>query len=93
MYSRLMPRILPSNIRAVIRLLKQRKANLIDDTEWKEILQLQSHQEELVAVGGSTWENLQISVEAVKKYANSEESREIILHLLCVVSLLLDLKC
>ncbi|KAL2425377.1 hypothetical protein ABEF91_007392 [Exophiala dermatitidis] len=85
LFSRLYPRVLPSTVRAVIRLLKQHKAGILPPGEWEQLLALQSHQQDLANAGGQRWQDLLIMSQGIKGYSGTDEDDDLILRLSCAV--------
>ncbi|EXJ89664.1 hypothetical protein A1O3_02731 [Capronia epimyces CBS 606.96] len=86
LYSKLHPRVLPSTVRAIIRLLKQYKAGMLPDGEWEQLLALESHQEDFAKAGGQRWQDLLIMMQGIKGYSGTDESPDLILRLVCVLA-------
>ncbi|KAK5418117.1 hypothetical protein LTR06_001866 [Exophiala xenobiotica] len=87
LYARLYPRILPSNVRAMVRLLKQQKAGQIPPEEWMHLLSLTSHADDISRAGGERWENLSLMTQGIQAYSGSDQSPELILRLLCTLTI------
>ncbi|KIW90463.1 uncharacterized protein Z519_09109 [Cladophialophora bantiana CBS 173.52] len=85
LYGRLHPRILPSTVRAIVRLLKQHKAHLLPHSEWDQLLALESHQEDLLNAGGKRCQEIFIMMKGIKSYCGTDHSEETILRLACVL--------
>ncbi|KIV80913.1 hypothetical protein PV11_08379 [Exophiala sideris] len=86
LFARLHPRILPTNVRGLVRLLKQHKAGLLAEGEWKRLLALEDHQDQLRREGGERWEDLMLMAQGIKSYSGSEQSLELILRLICILT-------
>ncbi|EXJ95655.1 hypothetical protein A1O1_00777 [Capronia coronata CBS 617.96] len=86
LYSKLYPRILPSSVRAIIRLLKQHKEGMLLEGEWEHLLKLESHQEEIAKAGGQRWQDLIIMMQGIKGYSGTDQSPELILRLICILT-------
>lgn len=87
LYSKLHPRVLPATVRAVIRLLRQHKAELLPEGEWEQLLALESHQDDLAKSESRRWQDLLIMMQGIKGYSETEHSPDLILRLICVVSI------
>ncbi|OQV01232.1 SET domain-containing protein [Cladophialophora immunda] len=85
LYGRLHPRILPSTARAIIRLLKQHKAQLLSQSEWDQLLTLESHQEDLIKAGGQRWQDIFIMMKGIKSYCGTNHSEETVLRISCIL--------
>ncbi|KAK6382733.1 hypothetical protein LTS17_003402 [Exophiala oligosperma] len=86
-YGRLFPNILPSNVRAIIRLLMQNEAGLLPVGELDELLSLESHWDKLQGAGGERWENLLLITQAIKSYSGSDLAVQRILRVLCILTI------
>ncbi|OAP56386.1 hypothetical protein AYL99_09565 [Fonsecaea erecta] len=85
LYGRLQPKILPTTARAIIRLLKQHRANLLPHSEWDQLLALESHQEDLLKAGGERWQDAFIAMKGIKSYCGTEHSEATILRITCML--------
>jgi hypothetical protein len=77
-FKKLYPRILPSNVRAVMRML------LGEDAEGlylKKILNLQDHLKDLEESGGQRWQDLCLSAKAAKVYSGTKRDESTVLRL------------
>lgn len=82
-FKKLHPKILPSNVRAVMRLLL-----LVDDAEesyMKKILQMQDHLKDLEKNGGQRWQDICLSTKAAKVYSHTKYDEATILRLFCIL--------
>ncbi|KIW16061.1 hypothetical protein PV08_06112 [Exophiala spinifera] len=87
LYGNLFPRILPSNVRAMIRLLKQHKAGLLLAGEWDQLLSLESHVDQICSAGGERLEDLLLMTQAIKSYSGSDLDPQLILRVLCTLTI------
>ena len=85
LFSKLHPRVLPSTVRAIVRVLKQHKAGLLPDSEWGELFGLQSHYDHMLNAGGERWQDAFIMMKGVKTYCGTDHSQDTILRLTCTV--------
>jgi hypothetical protein len=67
--------------------LKQHKAGLIPDSEWDELLGLQSHYNDMLSAGGERWQDAFIMMKGIKTYCDTDHSQDTILRLTCTVSI------
>ena len=86
-FGALHPRILPSPVRAIVRLLKQRFNNLIDDKDWEDLLALESHQDDLSNAGGERWQDVFLMAKAAQKYSGTKDSMSLVTQLYCILTL------
>ncbi|KAI1611569.1 SET and MYND domain-containing protein [Exophiala viscosa] len=86
LFARLHPRILPTNVRGIVRLLKQQEAGKLAEGEWVRLLALEAHLDQLRKEGGERWEDLMLMAQATKSYSGSEQSLELILRLICILT-------
>lgn len=84
-YAKLQPRVLPSIVRGVMRLLLQRQNGLVSDTEWNQLLSLESHHDDLSTAGGDRWQNVFLMTKAIKTYSGTTESIDTILKICCIM--------
>ncbi|EXJ64476.1 hypothetical protein A1O7_00812 [Cladophialophora yegresii CBS 114405] len=85
LFGRLHPRILPTTVRAIVRVLKQHKAGLLPESEWEQLLSLESHYGDLISAGGSRWQDIFIMMKGIKAYCGTDHSQETILRLACML--------
>ncbi len=85
LFGRLRPRVLPSMVRADVRVLRQHDAGLVSPLRWDELLALESHYDELLQAGGQRWQDVFIMMKGIKSYCGTEHSQDTILRLACVV--------
>ncbi|OCT53956.1 hypothetical protein CLCR_09901 [Cladophialophora carrionii] len=85
LFGRLHPRILPSTVRAIVRVLKQHKAGLLPESEWEQLLALESHYDDLINAGGPRWQDIFIMMKGIKSYCGTDHSQETILRLACML--------
>ncbi|KAK5452140.1 hypothetical protein LTS15_007204 [Exophiala xenobiotica] len=71
----------------MVRLLKQQKAGQIPAEEWMQLLALESHIDDIRQAGGERWEDLSLMTQGIKAYSESDESPELILELLCTLTI------
>lgn len=83
---KLRPNVLPSNVRAVLRLLLLQKVNRLPSGEWDQLMGLEAHTNKLRKAGGERWQNLCLMTKAAKEYSGSALDEQIILGLFCRVS-------
>ena len=67
-------------------MLKQHKARLLPESEWEELLTLESHSDDLRKTGGERWQDIFIMMKGIKSYCGTDHSQETILRLACMVS-------
>lgn len=72
-------------MRAIIRALKQHKAGLISDSEWHDLLALESHRSEIQDAGDERMQDVFVMMKGIKGYCGTEHSEEMILNLACIV--------
>lgn len=70
----------------MIRVLKQRKAQVLPDGEWDQLLSLESHRNELSLAGGERWQDLLLMMKAAKTYSSTTQSLDVVLQIYCIVS-------
>ena len=75
-------------MRAIIRLLLLQKAKPLPRGEWSQLMELESHVNELRKVGGETWQNLCLMTKAAKEYSGTSLDEYVVLGLFCRVSYL-----
>lgn len=83
-YANLHPKILPENIRAVLRFALQHRNGKLSEGAYKAIISLASHVKELEQAGGDDWTNLRLMGKAAKEYSNAESDSLFVL-LLCIL--------
>lgn len=82
-FKALYPRVLPNNVRAVVRFLLQKKYHGLYPTMWEHVQDLEDHIDELRNAGGSRWENLIIMAQGAKEYSRTDQDFITILKLFC----------
>ncbi|KAK4948002.1 hypothetical protein LTR10_013055 [Elasticomyces elasticus] len=70
----------------VVKFCDQHKAGLLAEGEWKRLLALEDHQDQLRREGGERWEDLMLMAQGIKSYSGSEQSLELILRLICILT-------
>ncbi|KIX06381.1 uncharacterized protein Z518_04357 [Rhinocladiella mackenziei CBS 650.93] len=86
LYARLHPRVLPSAVRAITRLLKQHKAGMLTKGEWEELLALESHQQDMAKEGGERWQDFLLMIQGIVSYSGTNHTPDVILRLLCLLA-------
>lgn len=89
-FARLQPRVLPSNVRGVVRLLVLQQVGRIDQKEWQDFMDLESHLEHFVTAGGETLENLMLMAKAAHAYSQTDLAEQTVLNIfarVCKISL------
>ena len=84
LFGRLHPRLLPTPVRAIIRVLKQQEAELLPENEWGDLLATESHFDDSIK-DQKRWQDLFIMSKGIKSYCGTDHSQETILHLACKV--------
>lgn len=82
----LAPRVLPSNVRAIMRLLLLLDAGRLRPGEWDGILALEDHLGRFREAGGRRWKDLILSAKAAKVYSGTEVEEGVVLRLFGVLS-------
>ena len=77
-FKTLYPRVLPSNVRAIMRLLLGNEA---EGSNLKGILQMQDHLKDFQARGGQQWQDLCLSAKAAKAYSGTNIDEATVLRL------------
>jgi hypothetical protein len=77
-FKNLHPRVLPSNVRAIFRLLLGKD---VEGLHMKEILQMQDHLEDFEKTGGQRWQDLCLSAKAAKIYSSTNHDEATVLRL------------
>jgi hypothetical protein len=68
-----------------VRVLKQHTAGLLPESEWEQLLALESHYDDLIRAGGTRWQDIFIMMKGIKSYCGTDHNQETILRLVCVV--------
>jgi hypothetical protein len=84
-FARLQPRVLPSTVRAVMRIVLQRENGLVHDQEWDHLMQAESHMEDLSKAGGRRWEDISLMAKAVQAYSGTEGAIDLLVQLCCIL--------
>lgn len=84
-FAKLQPRILPTTVRGIMRILLQRKNGLVTDEEWEQLAGLESHQEDLSTSGGERWQDISLMSKAIQTYSGTSESLDTIVRLCCTM--------
>ena len=77
-FKNLYPRVLPSNVRAVMRLLLREDG---EESDLKGILQMQDHLKDFQQRGGQQWQDLYLSAKAAKTYSGTKIDEATVLRL------------
>lgn len=75
LFGALRPRILPADVRAIIRLLKQHKPGLLPDTEFDELMALESHLDDFRQSGSETYPEIVLMMKATKSYSGTIQKK------------------
>jgi len=70
-FGRLYPKILPTNVRAILRLLLLTPVKKLPLGEFDEFMKLESHLDQWKAKGGEAWENIALMARATKEFSRT----------------------
>lgn len=81
-FKKLHPRVLPSHVRAIMRLLL---GEHVGGSYVKWILQMQDHRKEFQEAGGQRWHDLCLSAKAAKAYSGTKHDEATVLRLFSIL--------
>ena len=81
LFTDLSPKILPNNVRAIVRLLKQYDAGQITNEEWEQLRNLEHHIEDVKKLGGERWETLLLIAKGAKEYSGTNLDEGLVLQI------------
>jgi len=84
-FKKLMPRVLPEQVRAVMTILLQRDNGLLDDGVWENVVSAISHVDNLKAAGGDAWISLMLMAKATHEYSQTNVDLDTVLKLICIL--------
>ncbi|RMZ79322.1 hypothetical protein DV737_g3454, partial [Chaetothyriales sp. CBS 132003] len=84
----LYPRVLPSIVRAVVRMLKLKSNDQIEEKRWQDFLSLESHVQDLLNTkgDGERCQDIYLMAKAAHKYSGTKEPLELILRICCILT-------
>ncbi|KAL5365117.1 SET domain-containing protein [Aspergillus floccosus] len=77
-FSKLKPRVLPVNARAVLRIVQRRARRKYSSQELDLFLQLETHEKEIRHENAPQWERIALSSKAVKAYSQTDTPEDLI---------------
>lgn len=86
LFARLYPKVLPSNVRAVVQMLLLRETSKASQVEWNNFLGLQSHVEKWKSHNDETWDNITLMSKAAKEYSGTDVDRVVVQDIFCKVN-------
>lgn len=89
MFAALQPRVLPTNVRTLVRLLLLDKHKRIGSQQWRDFLGLLSHIEDFKNAGRERFDNMILSTKAAHEYSDTKQEEIFVLVCLCRVCLVL----
>lgn len=75
-----MPRVLPSNARAILRMVLRSERGKYPKEELELFRKLQSHMEKIQEQNWEQWQRISLTAKAVKKYSGCAMDEEMICH-------------
>ncbi|PKX98819.1 S-adenosylmethionine-dependent methyltransferase [Aspergillus novofumigatus IBT 16806] len=79
-FKELMPRVLPSNARAILRMVLRSERGKYPKEELELFRKLESHMDEIQAQNWEQWQRISLTAKAVKKYSGCAMDEEMICH-------------
>ncbi|KAF7115663.1 hypothetical protein CNMCM5793_002903 [Aspergillus hiratsukae] len=79
-FKELMPRVLPSNARAILRMVLRSERGKYPKEELELFRKLESHTEDIQAQNWEQWQRISLTAKAVKKYSGCAMDEETICH-------------
>ncbi|KAL4888946.1 hypothetical protein BDV59DRAFT_187581 [Aspergillus ambiguus] len=77
-FSKLQPRVLPVNARAVLRIVQRSARHKYTPEELDLFAQLETHEQDIRHENGPQWERITLSAKAVKAYSRADMSEDMI---------------
>ncbi|KAF7159227.1 hypothetical protein CNMCM5623_004499 [Aspergillus felis] len=79
-FKELMPRVLPSNARAILRMVLRSERGKYPKEELELFRKLESHMDEIQAQNWEQWQRISLTAKAIKKYSGCAMEEEMICH-------------
>jgi SET and MYND domain-containing protein len=91
LFGRLHPRILPTQVRGLLRLLMLRDNAALPDSNWQALLRLRSHADDFKEAGdgsgSESWGNICLMSQAAAHYSGTKMDEHLVRSLFCRVCL------
>ena len=88
MFSKLRPKVLPTIVRAAVRLLTKSPTPSHTSFNWEGFKELESHEADFKKIGGTKWDDICLMAKAAKEYSKTHHDEEFVISVLCRVSYL-----
>ena len=88
-FQRLAPKVPPSNLRGVLRLLLRKGGYwpLLAERHWEDLIKCNGHVDRFRTAGGKRWEDLVTLTQCAMEYSNTKEDFVTVLNIFCLVCL------